>query len=416
MPLRISWVLFAILAAVSLDAQERTLDPESATESYLNSVPVEQRERSDAYFEGGYWLQLIGFLYGLGVAWTLLATRLSAKMRDWAEKKRGRGFVASVLYVSMYTGVTFLLSFPLTLYAGFFREHHYGLATQTFGPWMRDQAVALAVGLVMSAVAIAALYVAIRKAGRRWWVYGAFGGTVFMSVMMLVGPVWIAPLFNTYERLEDPLVKEPILRMARANSVPADDVYQFDASRQSNRISANVSGFLSTMRISLNDNLLERCSPAEIQAVMGHELGHYALGHVWEGILFFAVVMAGGFAFVHAWFERLRACWGERFGIRDIGDIAGLPLLAALLSGYMFLLTPVTNSFIRSNEAEADIFGLNAAGEPDGFATVSLKLGDYRKLSPGPLEEFLLFDHPSGRSRILMAMKWKAEQESATSR
>lgn len=144
---------------------------------------------------------------------------------------------------------------------------------------------------------------------------------------------------------------------------------------------------------------------------MGHEIGHYALNHVQEGIVFFGLLLAGGFAFVNALFERIRKRWSGRIGISDIGDIAGLPLLGALLATFMFLMTPVVNSFIRVNEAEADIYGLNAAREPDGFATVSLKLGEYRKLSPGPWEEMLLFDHPSGRSRILMAMTWKAEQE-----
>ena len=219
-----------------------------------------------------------------------------------------------------------MISFPLSFYQGFVREHQYDLATQTFGPWMRDQLVALGVGSLMGGLAIAALYIAIRKTGRRWWIYGTGGGVAFLSFMMLIGPVFITPLFNTFTVLED-----PILSMARANGVPATDVYQFDASRQSNRISANVSGFLSTMRISLNDNLLDRCTEAEIQAVMGHEIGHYALTHVWENILFFGLVMAGGFAFVNSFFEKVRPRFGGRFGIQDIGDMAGLPLLGVLL-------------------------------------------------------------------------------------
>ena len=410
MRLRIFLALILALPVLAGAQTNLPIDPEAATEAYLASVSDADRERSDAYFEGGYWLQLIGFVYGLGVAWILLASRLSARMRDWAEKRRGRGFLGSILYLLPYFVVSFVISFPLSFYQGFVREHQYDLATQTFGPWMRDQLVALGVGSLMGGLAIAALYVAIRKTGRRWWIYGTVGGVAFLSFMMLIGPVFITPLFNTFTVLEDPVVRDPILSMARANGVPATDVYQFDASRQSNRISANVSGFLSTMRISLNDNLLDRCTEAENQAVMGHEIGHYALTHVWENILFFGLVMAGGFAFVNSFFEKARARFGGRFGIQDIGDMAGLPLLCVLFSTYMFLMTPITNSYIRTNEAEADIFGLNAAGEPDGFATVALKLGEYRKLSPGPIEEMLLFDHPSGRSRILMAMTWKAEQ------
>jgi STE24 endopeptidase len=163
------------------------------------------------------------------------------------------------------------------------------------------------------------------------------------------------------------------------------------------------------MRITLNDNLLNRCSSEEIQEVMGHEMGHYALNHVYEGLLFGSLEILLGFAFVRWAFQRVLTGFGAGWGIRGIGDIAGLPLLSALLSLFFFVLTPIDNTFTRTNEAEADLFALNACRQPDGAAEVALKLGEYRKLSPGPLEEWIFFDHPSGRNRILMAMRWKAE-------
>ena len=197
--------------------------------------------------------------------------------------------------------------------------------------------------------------------------------------------------------------------MARANGIPASDVYEVDASRQSNRVSANVCGFLGTERITLNDNLLRRASLPEIEAVMGHEMGHYVLNHVYKGILFFGIVTVVGFALLRWGSGRMLARWGAAWRLRGVDDIAALPLLALLVTIYGFLLTPIMNSFIRTQEYEADIFGLNAASQPDGAATIALKLGEYRKLDPGPLEEFLFFDHPSGRTRILAAMRWKAE-------
>ena len=143
---------------------------------------------------------------------------------------------------------------------------------------------------------------------------------------------------------------------------------------------------------------------------MGHEMGHYVLNHVYKGIFYFGVVLTVGFAFLRWGFERLTARWGERWGVRDVGDPAGLPVLAVLLSVFFFVLTPLNNTYIRTSEAEADIFGLNASRQPDGFAEVALQLSEYRKLSPGPVEEWIFFDHPSGRNRIRMAMRWKAEQ------
>jgi STE24 endopeptidase len=384
-------------------------DPLAATEAYLAKLSPEERARSDAYFEGGYWLQLWGFLYGIGVSLLLLATRLSARMRDLARRLSRRGPLQTVFYWVQYLLLTTVLAFPLTLYQGYFREHQYGLATQTFGPWLVDQLKGLAVGLIMGALLLVPLIGVIRKLPRTWWIWGAVVMIVFLMFGALIAPVYINPIFNKYTPLADPEVRDPILSLARANGIPAREVWEMDASRQSKRISANVSGFLGTERITLNDNLLKRCSLPEIEAVMGHEMGHYVLNHVYELILELGLVIVAGFAFLRwgfAWAERR---WGARWGISGIGDLAALPLVVAVFSVYFFLMTPVVNTVIRVNEVEADIFGLNASREPDGFAEVALKLGEYRKLAPGPLEEILFFDHPSGRNRILMAMRWKAE-------
>lgn len=384
-------------------------DVRAATDAYLATVSGEDRERSDRYFEGGYWLQLWGFLYGLLVAWLLLSRRLSAGLRDWAERRVRWQPVRHVLYAALYVPLTSVLFFPLTVYDDFFREHQYDLATQTFGEWMGDWAKALLVGVITTAIALVVLYAVFRKAPRTWWLWGAVVSVVLLMFLVLVAPVYIDPLFNEYEPLADPEVTEDILSMARASGISTDAVYQFDASRQTTRISANVSGFLGTMAIRLNDNLLERCSRAEVRAVMGHEIGHYALNHIYESIVFFGVVLVGGFAFLRWGFDRALKRWGAGWGVRGITDIAGLPLLGALLSVYFFVLTPVLNTYIRVNEAEADLYGLHASREPEGFAEVALKLGEYRKLDPGPIEEWVFFDHPSGRARIHMAMQWRAE-------
>jgi STE24 endopeptidase len=389
-------------------AQE-PFDVEAATQAYMARLSPEDKERSDAYFEGGYWLLLWGFLYGIGVAWLLLGTGLSAWMRDLAEKVTRRRPFQTALYAGQYVIVTAILGFPLTLYTGFFREHQYNLATQTFGPWLQDQVIGLLVGLVIAVIVLPILYGILRRAPRTWWIWGAVASIVLAAILVLLGPVYIDPLFNTYEPLEDGPVKDSILSLARANGIDVDNVYQFDASRQSTRVSANVSGFAGTMSIRLNDNLLNRMSLPAIEAVMAHEMGHYVLNHIYEMLIYFAVILLGGFAFVHKSFNWVLARWGSRWGVRGITDVAGLPLLVALLSIYMFVLTPVLNTMIRSNEAESDIFGLNASRQPDGFAEAALALSEYRKLDPGPLEEWIFYDHPSGRARIHMAMQWKAE-------
>ena len=410
------WLAALTLTAVLLPpraaaqpAPAPAFDPVAATNAYLASVPAAERARSDVYFEGGYWLQLWDFLIGAGVALLLLATRLSAWMRDLAERLTPWQPLRTFLYWVQYFLVIVVVSLPMTIYEGFIREHAYELATQGFGGWLGDQPKGWMLGITFGGLLVTFLYGAIRRLPRTWWLWGAVGTIVFLAFVQLIAPVFIMPMFNKYTRLTDPVVREPILRMARANGLDATDVWVADASRQSKRVSANVSGFLGTERITLNDNLLKRCSLPEIETVMGHEIGHYVMNHVYKAFLFFAVVTVVGFAFLRWAFDAVVERHGERWGIRGIGDLAGLPLLALLLTTFFFVLTPVTNSYIRIEEAEADMYGLNAARQPDAEARVDLMLGEYRKLAPGRLEEILFFDHPSGRSRILMAMRWKAE-------
>jgi STE24 endopeptidase len=381
----------------------------AATDAYLATVPPDKKARSDAYFEGGYWLQVWNFLFGATVLIFLLQSRLSVRIRDWASRISSWRSIHDLLYFVLFLLVTTLIQSPLAIYQGYIREHKYGLATQTFGAWMRDQLVGVAVGAILGGIAVMVLYWVVRRLGKNWWVWGASVSVVLLAFTLLIAPVYIEPLFNTFKKLENPKIKDPILSLARANGIPATEVYEVDASKQSTRVSAYVSGFLGSERIVLNDNLLNRCTPEEIQSVMGHEMGHYVLHHVYKDLLFFGVLALLGFAFVNWTMHWSLARWGDRWGTREITDVAALPLAVLVFSIFSFVLTPVTNTWTRTQEYEADIFGINAARQPDGEALVDLKLGDYRKLDPRPLEEMIFFDHPSGRTRITAAMRWKAE-------
>jgi len=391
-------------------------DVKAAVDAYLAKMPPDQRARSDAYFEGGYWLILWDFLSSVFVLWLMLHFRWSAKMRNLAERITRFRLIQRALYWVQFMLVFSVLTFPLGIYEGYFREHKYGLLNQNFGEWMRDQLVGLAVGVVLGAILMVPLFGLVRRLGKTWWVWGAVLMIVFFAFVSLIAPVYIAPLFNKYKSLENVRVKDSILRMARANGIPARDVYEFDASRQSNRVSANVSGFANTMRISLNDNLLKRCTLPEIETTMGHEMGHYVLNHEYKGLVISGVLILIGFAFVNWGINFALARWGSAWDIRGITDLAVLPLAAVLLFFYLFITTPISNSITRTMEFEADMYGLNAAQQPDGEANVDMMLGEYRKLDPEPIEEFAFYDHPSGRTRITAAMRWKAEHpESASS-
>ena len=384
-------------------------DVKAAVDDYLARIPADKRTRSDAYFEGGYWLQLWDFLSVGVVMWILLRFRWSAWMRDVAERVTRFKALQTALYWVEFIVLVSVVLFPLTMYEGFFREHKYGLSNLSFGQWMRDQVVDLGVTAVLGAILLVVLFSLVRKSGENWWVWGSLVSLIFTAFVVLIAPVFIFPLFNTFTKMEDPRIKEPILRLARANGIPATDVYVVDASRQSDRVSANVSGFGGTLRITLNDNLLKRCSLAGIESTMGHEMGHYVLNHVFKGLVLNGIVLVVMFALLNWGLNAGSARWGESWGIRGITDVAVLPLAVLLLATLSFLLTPVNNTITRAMEYEADMYGINASQQPDGEAEVDLMLGEYRKLDPGPIEEFIFFDHPSGRTRITAAMRWKAE-------
>jgi STE24 endopeptidase len=402
-------------AVPSAAASGAASDVNAAVETYLAKMSPAQRARSNAYFEGGYWLSLWDFLTIAVVMWLLLQFGWSARMRNLSERITRFRPLQTALYWVQFILVTSVLMFPLTAYEGYFREHKYGLLNQTFGSWMKDQIVGLAVSLVLGAILVVPLFGLVRKLGRSWWVAGAVLMIVFLAFVSLIAPVYISPLFNRYTKLEDARVRDPILSMARANGIPGKDVYEFDASRQSNRVSANVSGFAQTLRISLNDNLLKRCTLPEIETTMGHEMGHYVLNHSYKGLVMMGVVFVIGFAFVNWGISFSLARWGQTWGVQGIGDVAVLPLAVIVFSVYFFLMTPVTNTITRTMEYEADMYGLNAARQPDGEANVDLLLGEYRKMDPGAMEEFIFYDHPSGRTRITAAMRWKAEHPETAS-
>jgi STE24 endopeptidase len=405
----------SVLPLANAAPQAQPFDVNPAVNAYLAKMPPAQRARSDAYFEGGYWLILWDFLLTIFIMGLLLRFRWSARMRNLAERITRFRPLQTALYWIQFVIVASLLNFPLTVYEGYFREHKYGLLNQTFGPWMRDQLVGLAVGVILGAILIVPLFGLVRRLGTSWWVWGATLALLFLALVSLIAPVYIAPLFNQYKKLEDPRIQDPILSMARANGIPATDIYEFDASKQSNRVSANVSGFGNTLRISLNDNLLNRCTLPEIETTMGHEMGHYVLNHAYKGLVMIGVVIVIGFAFLHGGTNYALARWGTQWDIRGITDVAVLPLALMVFSLYFFCMTPVTNTITRTMEYEADMYGLNAARQPDGEANVDLMLGEYRKLDPGRLEEFIFFDHPSGRTRITAAMRWKAEHRETAS-
>ncbi len=391
-------------------------DPLAATEMYMQRIAPIAANRANAYFEGGYWLQLWNLISFLVISWILLGTGAAAKFRDFLESRiRSKGLYR-ILFSATYLFVIQLLSFPLAIYQNYFRERDYGLINQTFSAWFGEQLIGIGLVLLFGSLILSLLYYLLGKWPQSWTLLGTGLCILALSLIAFLGPVMIDPLFNTYKKVQPGTLRTSLLAMAAANGIPAEDIFEFNASKQSDRVSANVSGLFNTTSIRLNDNLLRRSTPAEVRAVMGHEMGHYVLNHINKSVCLFAIIIFLGFNFIDRSFTWFTVKRKPHWSIKNLADMAGIPLVAALFSIYMFLMTPINNTIIRTQEQEADVFGLNVAREPDAEAEVNLKLTEYRKPDPGPIEEFIFFDHPAARTRILTAMTWKANQIKKTAK
>ncbi len=402
----------AALALVMLPsaAHAAGFDVETATRAWLDTLQGPARAKSDAYFEGGYWLIAWGTLVSVLIDGVLLRFGLSARFRNLGERLFRRPTGVTWITALCYSLAGTVLTLPWSIYTGFVREKQYDLMNQNFSGWLFDMAKDIGINLLVVPLIVMAIYAVIRRFPRNWWIAATGVIAAFFAFGMLLGPVYIAPLFNTYTELPAGPVRDRIVAMAKSKNIPAEHIYLFDASKQSKAISANVSGIGPTMRISLNDNLLNRSTPQEIAAVMGHEMGHYVLNHVWWGLAFFSALAALVMFLVSRIAPALIARYGARWGgIRDLGDPASMPVLGILVATFMLIATPITKTMIRVDESQADAFGLDVAQEPDGFASVAMKLSEYRKIEPGPIEEALFFDHPSGATRVRMSMQWKKD-------
>jgi STE24 endopeptidase len=394
-------------SGVTFDAP---LDPVAATEAYLATIPADRRALGAAYFEGSYWIGAWTTLLTAGLMLALLELGWSRRLRDRIERGGRRRSLAAFAYFVAFLAITSIVLLPWRVYTGFIRESRYGLMNQPVGSWLIDRLGDFGVDGLIGGFAVVGFYTIVRLSPRRWPVWGGIAGVLFTAFLTVVYPVYIAPISSSASPLTDGRVRAPLLAMARANGVEVGEIFVIDESSRSDRVNAQVSGFLGTERITLNDNLLNRTSLAEIKTAMAHELGHLVLNHVYEGLLRSVILLPAAFFLMQYLFNRAVRIRGGRWGVRDIEDLAGLPLLFLLFTLLTFGAVPLTNTLNRIDEAEADTFALNVAREPDGAARLALTSSEFRKVDPTILEEVLFYARPSPRTRIYRAMVWKAEQ------
>lgn len=384
-------------------------DPEAATKAYLARVPPETRERAEAFAH--QWYMVLALRLAVMIASTLLImnTRLATRMRDVAFRVSRRAWQQDAVFAAEFLAVLLLLGLPVEVFAGFVRWRLAGLSHATFPQWLSDYLIQWAVNLVFYVVGLVAIMALIRRRPASWMLWATAVYVALYATYMLVSPLYIEPLFNRYTALPEGPSRDAILSLARANGVPANEVYVRDASRQSVILNAQVSGLGGTARITLDDNTIASTPPAEIEMVMAHEIGHYVLRHGFKQTVLRGLVMGAGFLFVAWTLQRMLLRHGERWAVSGPGDVAALPLFWFLFSLWGYLALPADNAIQREDEAEADLFGLNASRQPLALAEFLIRDADTHPREPDAFVEWALYDHPSEAHRIAMAMRWRAE-------
>ena len=381
--------------------------PEAATLAYLSQMSPQALAKAIAYTHGKEWLLLGGWVVTMVTTWLIVRSGLLNRVNDSLQKGRARPLLTSLLVGLCYFVVSSILEMPWTIYSDWWFEMSFGMTSQTLGGWFVDGLKTGWFGLLMGSMFVLLLYGFLRRARSVWWVWAAGLVVLLLAFGLVVAPVAIAPLLNTYKPAPAGAVRDEVVRLGRATGTPTDKIFVFNGSKQSNRYTANVSGLGGSARVAMSDVMFQKGADiAEVRGVVGHEMGHYVHQHIFVQLGIFSVLSMALFFLVDRLFPTFVRLFGAR--VTGIEDPAGLPILFAIIGTLSLIALPVTNTISREIESDADRFSLEHAHEPDGLAKALVKTADYRAPTPSELEEFIFYDHPSVGRRVRRAMAWKA--------
>lgn len=381
-----------------------TFDPAAETTRYIDSLgPVALQKAAD-YTLASHWMLLWGLLVSALVTWVIVRTgvldRVSARLeqRGWAL----RTWLVGVTYFL----VSALISLPWGIYEEWGFQKSYGRTSQPLYDFLMQDAIGIIISSLLGALFFLGIYALIRKAGKSWWIWSGGLAAFAGAATLILSPVVIEPLFNTYTPLQDGPVKAALVDMSAEAGIPADRIFVYDGSRQSNNFTANVSGLFGSKRIAISDVALKGASLDEVKAVTGHEIGHYVSGHIWRMVGVLILLAMTFFFLADRLFPRVARMFGSS---ASIGEPQGLPILIFIVGFLALLAQPVMNAVVRQGEREADNYSLRHVNLPDALASALVKTAEYRYPRPSALQEALFYTHPSVEWRVRNAMEWKAK-------
>ena len=381
----------------------------SAATAVPVAVPEPSEEALRYYRTGiGWWWLGRALALGIPAAWLFsgAAARLAA-----AARRIGRFWPVSLaLFFAAYQVVDWAARLPFSYLAGFAREHAYGLSDQTLAKWLTDSLLNLGVTVAIGAALLWIPWWALRRMPRLWWIAWTAGAVPFAIAAVWVQPLVIAPLFNDFGPMKDPVLERKILALAEHAGIEGGRIFEVAKSEDTNRINAYVTGFGSSKRIVLWDTMLIGLKDDEVLVVMGHEMGHYALNHVIVGISRSVLLAGFGFAFLHWVGGASLRRYGERWGIRSLREVGALPLMIGLGTAFLLIAAPLQLAVSRSMEHEADRFALELTRDNEACARafVSIQQSNLGNPWPGPLYKLWRSSHPPLGERVEFCNRYRS--------
>lgn len=394
-------VFGVIVVAAAAAASPPPRAPETPRdERFVIKVTPEMRRHTNLL----YTLYFVGVGYSLAVLYLLLRTRLAHRLRDLARRAVKWKPAVTFLTFALLSIAIGILEFPLTLYGGFIVPHQYDLTDQSFASWSGDLLKGLGLNIVVGGVIVAVGFLIIGRV-RRWWFALWLASIPLMFFLVVIAPVAFDPIFNKFEPLKDPVLRKELLDEAARAGIEGSRVYQVDKSKQTKTMNAYVTGLGPTTRIVIWDTLLAKMSRDEIVAVMGHEMGHYVLKHIWWGLAEGIVISFFVCFLAQVIYERGLSRW--RLESKD--DPAAMAWMLLIAGVIGFFLSPLVNGLSRRIENQADVFGLELTHLNEASALAEVKFAEDSKFAPNPpaFIKFWLYSHPPAEERIDLALHYK---------
>lgn len=392
------------MESLILNCGVAAVEPAEAARQAVEALGAAALQQAVAYTTGSEWIAVWGLVVAWLVAWLLVRSRLLDRLEArWARRSFfGRTYGVCAVFIVVST----LLTLPWSVYTEWWRETQYGRTSQPLGDYLLQTGIALLLATVFLGLFLTGMYGLLRRTRERWWLWSGGLAALGLVVVLLLSPLLIEPLFNDYQPLGAGPVRQALEQQAAAAGIPADRIFVYDGSRQSNNFTANVAGLGPWARIAISDVALRGASLDEVRAVTGHEIGHYVLGHVWRMVGVLSLLAFAAFYTVHRWYAPVARRLGTAAAL---ASPAGLPVLALLGSALLLVAQPVTNGLVRWGETEADQYSLRTVNLPDAMVAALLKTAVYRNPRPGAVEEFCFYSHPAVERRVRMALQWQAD-------